>query len=379
MAPIPLPEPRRLGTIHVERNLDLVGKLHQRSIHPAARTVATGGRLTAPLVVDLDPTTLCDLACPECISAGVLHTGQFRRDRVVEVAEEMCAAGVRAVILIGGGEPLMHRAIGAVIRTLHEGGVQLGLVTNGTMIGRYLDEVADMLSWVRVSVDAATAQTYDKFRPSKARRSAFPVVIENMRRLAERKRGRLGYSFLLMQRFAADGTLLDTNYGEVLAAGALAKDIGCDYFELKAMLDNDHFTVNQRPDDIALVETQLDRLAALADDSFHLLGSSNWGAVRADRNPVEPKDYDRCATAELRTTVTPNGVFVCPYHRGNDRGRIGDVTDMSFADMWARADTTVIDPRVDCPFVCARHPTNLTIGELDSAPVELVDDFDPFI
>ena len=53
MAPIPLPEPRRLGTIHVERNLDLVGKLYQRSIHPAARTVATGGRLTAPLVVDL--------------------------------------------------------------------------------------------------------------------------------------------------------------------------------------------------------------------------------------------------------------------------------------------------------------------------------------
>ena len=381
MPAIPLPTPRPLGTAHVEKSLDLVGKLYQRSVHPAARVVAGGGRLAAPVVVDLDPTTLCDLACPECISSGVLNTGQFGGDRIARLAGELVEAGVRAVILIGGGEPLMHRSIGAVIRTLHEGGVRLGLVTNGTLIGRYLDELATMLSWVRVSVDAATADTYDRFRPSRRKSSAFPLVVDNMRRLAERKAGRLGYSFLLMRRLAADGSVTDTNYDEVYEAGALAKDIGCDYFEVKAMLDADHFTVNQRAEDIARVEEQLAKLAGLQDDTFTLLGSSNWGAVRAGADPVQVKDYRACATAELRTTITPNGVFVCPYHRGNPRGLIGDITGRPFAEVWAAADTTVIDPSADCPFVCARHPTNLAVAAMSDGLVEdgLVEDYDLFI
>lgn len=372
----------RLGTGFVGRSLDLTGKLYQKSIHPSVQRVARGGRLAAPLVIDLDPTTLCDLACPECISSGVLHTGQFSRDRIVDLAHELAGSSVKAVILIGGGEPLMHRSIATVITTLHEAGIQLGLVTNGTLIGRYLDELASMLSWVRVSVDAATAPTYDRFRPSRRKASVFPLVIGNMRRLAGRRAGKLGYSFLLMQRLDGDGHVTASNYGELLAAGRLAKDIGCDYFEVKAMLDERHFTVNQRPSDVARVEQQIAALRDLEDGTFALLSSSNWEAVRQQADPVQPKPYATCPVAELRTTVTPGGVYICPYHRGHERGRIGDISAMSFAQMWAAADTTVIDPRRDCPFVCARHPANLAIGEMGGPAggpqPELADDFDPF-
>ncbi len=123
-----------------------------------------------------------------------------------------------------------------------------------------------------------------------------------------------------MQRFDDDGKVTDSNYHEVYrAGGVLAREIGCDYFEVKAMLDEDHYTVNQRPEDIDEVEDQIARLRALEDDSFHVLHSSNWQAVRHGTDPVQPKDYRTCAVAELRTTVTPpTGVYVCPpYHRGN--------------------------------------------------------------
>ncbi|MFC4535761.1 radical SAM protein [Sphaerisporangium dianthi] len=372
---------RTLGTDRIDRNLDLAGKLFQRSIYPSAAEVAQGRRLSSPLVVDLDPTTLCDLACPECISAGVLHKGQLSRDRIVELAHELAASSVKAVILIGGGEPLMHRSIGTIMTILHEAGIQLGLVTNGTLIGRYIDQIAEMVSWVRVSMDAGTMETYDKFRPSRRKTSVFPTILDNMRALAERKRGALGYSFLLMQRRDADGNVVDTNYHEVYDAGRLAKELGCDYFELKAMLDDDHFTVNQAPADVALVEEQVARLRELEDGSFHLLGSSNWETVRHDHDPVQPKEYTTCKVAELRTTVTPNGVFVCPYHRGNEKARLGDINEMSFAELWEKADTTVVDPSTDCRFHCARHQTNLEIAALPGRgrPVELSDDFDPFI
>lgn len=370
-----------LGTPFVERNLDLVGKLYQRSVHPAVLQVAEGKRLDSPLVVDLDPTTVCDLACPECISSQVLHHGQIGRDRIVRLAEEMAESDVRAVILIGGGEPLLHRSVGQIIEVLHGAGIQLGLVTNGTQIHRHVDQLAGMLSWVRVSMDAGTSDTYQAFRPSRGKHSAFPQVIENMRLLASRKKGRLGYSFLLMQRFDDDGKVTDSNYGEVYEAGLLAKDIGCDYFEVKAMLDEDHYTVNQRVEDIEAVEEQIARLRELEDDSFHILYSSNWQAVRHSAATEQPKEYHSCAVAELRTTITPTGVFVCPYHRGNPKGRIGDIQNMTFSEMWAAADTTVIDPSEDCRFVCARHATNQEIPFLAKRPeaADLAEDFDPFI
>jgi MoaA/NifB/PqqE/SkfB family radical SAM enzyme len=383
---------QRASVHDIDRSLDLTGKLFQRSIYPAVRQVADGRRLAAPLVVDLDPTTMCDLACPECISASVLHTSRFSADRCVELAGELVGAGVKAVVLIGGGEPLMHPAVGKVITILHEASLKVGLVTNGTMIGRYLDELASMASWVRVSVDAATQETYDRFRPSRRNASVFPLVIGNMRELAARKTGRLGYSFLLMQRFDDRGRAADSNYGELYQAGELAKDIGCDYFEVKAMLDSDHFTINQPTADIAAAEEQVARLRLLEDDAFRVLSSSNWEAVRRDAHPVQPKEYASCAVAELRTTVTPNGVYICPYHRGDERGRLGEVTTTSFGQMWASADTTIIDPRRDCPFFCARHEANLAIGRLgagsgagagphDGAGTEpeLTDDFDAFL
>ncbi|MEV5985831.1 radical SAM protein [Streptomyces sp. NPDC052051] len=370
-----------LGTQFVERNLDLVGKLYQRSLHPAVLDVAHGKRLPAPLVVDLDPTTVCDLACPECISSQVLHHGQIGQDRIVRLAHELAESDVRAVILIGGGEPLLHRSVGRIIEVLHEAGIQVGLVTNGTQIHRHIDRLAGMMSWVRVSVDAGSANTYQAFRPSRGKHSAFPQVIENMRLLATRKQGRLGYSFLLMQRFDSAGKVAESNYDEVYRAGVLAREIGCDYFEVKAMLDEDHYTVNQRLEDIETVEEQIARLRESEGDTFRVLHSSNWQAVRHSASPEQPKEYHTCAVAELRTTVTPTGVFVCPYHRGNPKGRIGDIQRTSFAEMWSAADTTVIDPSEDCRFVCARHGTNQEISRLADHPEVggLVEDFDPFI
>ncbi|WP_210581272.1 radical SAM protein [Streptomyces sp. GESEQ-4] len=318
-------------------------------------------RLSSPLVVDLDPTTVCDLACPECISADVLHNGQLGRDRIVRLAEELAGSEVRAVILIGGGEPLLHRSIGEVMEVLHGAGIDIGLVTNGTQIRRHLDRLAETVSWVRVSMDAGTEATYGRFRPGRGKRNHFSQVIENMRLLAERKSGRIGYSFLLMQRFDAEGQVVDSNF--------------------KAMLDDDHFMVNQRAEDIALVEEQLDRLRELEDPGFHLLSSSNWEAVRVGADSVQDKDCHRCHVAELRTTVTPSGVYVCPYHRGNEGSRIGDISNASFAETWAAADTTAIDPNRDCRFGCARNATNLTVAGLRdrTGTARLADDFDPFI
>jgi hypothetical protein len=75
--------------------LDLTAKLHQPGIYDVVTKVAQDERSKAPVVVDLDPTSFCDLACPECISGKLLNQGRFTRERLGSLAEELVSMGSR--------------------------------------------------------------------------------------------------------------------------------------------------------------------------------------------------------------------------------------------------------------------------------------------
>ncbi|MFI5845186.1 radical SAM protein [Catenuloplanes sp. NPDC051500] len=339
--------------------MDLTGKLYQPGLYSSVVHVASGNRSDNPLVVDLDPTTFCDLACPECISGKLLNQGRFTPERLSELAGELVEMGVRAVILIGGGEPLAHRGTRHVIETLGAAGVRIGVVTNGTMIDHNLDALAAYASWVRVSVDAATPETFRSVRPDRKGGSAFDRVIANMRGLARVKTGALGYSFLVVARRAADGTI-EGNHREVFEAARLARDIGCDYFEVKALFDEGHHIVGLGDEVLGSVSEQIEKARAVID----VVNSSTMDSVRRHDGPVQPKSYHRCGITELRTLVTPSGVYVCPYHRGNPAARLGDAVTEPLPEIWRRSDRGIVDPSRDCAFHCARHGSNLELGEI---------------
>ncbi|MFB6815196.1 radical SAM protein [Streptomyces sp. NPDC056347] len=361
--------------------LDLVSKLYQPTDWPRVVRAASGEPSAAPLVVDLDPTTFCDLACPECISGKLLNQGRFTPERLAALAEELVALSVRAVVLIGGGEPLAHRGTRKVLRILGEAGLAVGVVTNGTMIQQNLTELARYATWVRVSVDAGSAGTYGLFRPDRKGRSVFDKVIGNMRLLAAEKKGALGYSFLVMSRQDPGGPAV-TNHHEVLQAAELAHDIGCDYFETKAMFDDDHHIVQVPEEILASVDRQLAEAARLESDRFQLVNSSTLTSLRGQAGAVQPKEYDRCRVAELRTLITPSGVYVCSYHRGNPLAKIGDAVTDDLADIWQDANRRgIVDPSRDCRFHCARHRSNLELDRIAGGTGEppLAEDYDPFI
>ncbi|GGN76639.1 hypothetical protein GCM10010112_48980 [Actinoplanes lobatus] len=360
--------------------MDLVAKLYQPSTFPVVARVATGRRSAGPLVVDLDPTTFCDLACPECISGKLLNQGRFSPERLAELAGELVELDVRAVILIGGGEPLAHRGTRRVITTLGEAGIAVGVVTNGTMIDHNLDELATYADWVRVSVDAATPETFRLVRPDRRGGSAFDRVIDNMRKLAEVKKGALGYSYLVIVRSGPDG-VIEGNHGEILAAAELARDIGCDFFEVKAQFDDEHHLIDLSPEILREVNAQIDAARRLAGDGFEVVNSSTIDSVQRRAGPVQPKDYHRCGVTELRTLVTPSGVYVCPYHRGNPAARLGDAVTEPLPDIWRRSDRGIIDPSRDCRFHCARHASNLELDEIAAGRAQpvLEHDHDLFI
>jgi MoaA/NifB/PqqE/SkfB family radical SAM enzyme len=380
--------------------LEVHNKLAQESVIDFLSGVDWASSSKAPFVVEFDPTSNCNLACPDCISGSLLNQGEIESSQVRRVVQEMIDCGVRAVILIGGGEPMMHRDTGWILNTLGEAGVKIGITTNGLYLKQHLDSLSKYVDWVRVSMDAGTPETFGRLRPSKTGKSLFNLAVENMRRYAAVKRGRLGYSFMIFERgdfgFSADNSEaraivedryrhITTNVFEIYTAAKLAKDIGCDYFEVKPMYDVNHFTVMQREEIARVVDEQILLAKSLESDTFQVFEALKLRAsLRGDSN-LEPKQYTRCAVAQMRTLVTSSGVYVCPYFRGVDHKKIGDVNSTGFKEMWhgetRQRVMSKLNPSVDCPMHCIRNESNLTIESWieQGFPDTGVRDYDLFV
>lgn len=365
--------------------LQLQAKLFQKSIWPAVSAVARGERLRGPVVVELDPTTYCDAACPECISGRLLNTRRFAGQRLLTLADELRDAGVRAVILIGGGEPLLHPATDDLISRLGHAGLSLGVTTNGTQIHRHIEVLARFATWTRVSVDAGSPRIYELFRPHRSGRNYFSRVIANIRLLAKRKRGKLGFSFLLMRRPGDTNVPSQTNAGDLYTAALLARDAGCDYFEVKPSYDLGHYLHKQPPGWTAQVTEQLAAVRTLRDSAFEIVSPTTLDTVLSGAQNLQPKDYSVCLVSELRTLVTPDGAYICPYFRGDPRRSYGDPLSSSFRQLWnSRRRQVALEatqPCRDCTFHCIRHDTNRALHSITSGepPPELASDFDLFL
>jgi MoaA/NifB/PqqE/SkfB family radical SAM enzyme len=308
------------------------------------------------------------------------------------LGREFIDAGVKAVILIGGGEPLAHPMAGRLIELLGINDVHVGITTNGSFIHRYLDPIAAHSKWTRVSMDAATEEMFSILRPTKAKSAPnkFDKIVSNMRALAKVKTGKLGFSFLIQT--SADGVGV-SNIGEIYAAAVLARDIGCDYFEVKPTYQFregiEHALMKHDPGLMQEAAAEIIRLDELETATFKIIYAINLKPSLEGRlDEGQPKDYKVCPSTHLRTTVTPTGVYVCPYWRGKDRMRIGDVVENTFKEVWngdqRKEVMQRLDASQDCGFHCLRHGTNKTTIDIKqrldvASTVQVVDEFDRFI
>lgn len=367
--------------------LSLSSKLTQKSVRQRIEELIAGKKIN-PWVIEMDPTTACNLACHDCISANLLNQGHIDRERIMELAREFKDMGIRAVVLIGGGEPMAHPEFGKLVDYFHESGIHIGLTTNGTLIERHRERLAHKMKWVRISVDAGSDEVFKEFRPSATGKSMFSKVIDGMRAIGKDRSCRFGYSFLVLEKNTRDPrtglTKTITNATDIAKAAHLAKELGCDYFEVKPAFDMMHFLQHQASDSTRIVREQLQEIEGLQDDRFKIISPYTLKEA-LDGTGTQKKEYTRCLTAELRTVVTPSGVYVCPYHRGNPSMRTGDITVASMQEVWTGAKRQEVmqrvNPSIHCGFHCIRHPSNLLLEKwaaqgFDSAPVE---DFDFFL
>lgn len=312
-----------------------------------------------PIHWDVDPSSVCDHRCRSCpyIFDGTIDpmlgvtrpdSAPARRtfleyDRLVRFFDEARARGGKAITFVGGGEPTLHPRITEILQDAYARGFKFGLVTH---LGRaYRDDFFDVLAkatWIRISLNAATPETYSRHQG----RDDFAQAIANAAHVSGAG-PRVGMSFLVTEE----------NYREIVPATELARRTGCAYVQFKPL-------ITPRLQEIyagreAEIRAQLDAAIELADDSFQVLDQFADRLAELRRH-AGGEFAGKCWVSRFNPKLGANGVvYACCELAYSDAGRIGSIYDEPLATILDRA------PHVEmarCPH-CWDKPLNRIINE----------------
>ena len=299
---------------------------HKLTFHPdrvaqwrAAQTWEEAKTLY-PLYVEISPCGACNHRCTFCavdyIGYKPVMIGNYILGRVIS---EMGACGVKSIMFGGEGEPLLHKGMDLAVSAVKQAGMDAAFTTNGTLLD-HLETVSEC-TWIKVSMNAGTAATYEKIHRTKA--SDFDRVWKNIRSAATRK----GNCTLGVQT-----VLLPENRPEVFLLAHLAKDAGADYLAVKPYSQHKYSITRQYEgvkydDNLNLAQA----LATLNDDHFHV-----EFRTEAMRQQEEPIHYEKChATPNFWAYIMASGdIYSCSAYLLDERFLLGNIKSEHFADIW---------------------------------------------
>jgi MoaA/NifB/PqqE/SkfB family radical SAM enzyme len=126
-----------------------------------------------PLHLQLNPTNRCNLNCSFCSCSERDKSQELPLESLAEIIDGWILAGGEAVTITGGGEPLLYREINPLIIYLKQNKIDIGLVTNGTLLAKQKKEILSKLTWCRIS------HTDERPFDETYRRELADVIIDN--------------------------------------------------------------------------------------------------------------------------------------------------------------------------------------------------------
>ena len=292
----------------------------------------------SPISINLDLTSSCNFSCPFCVDSKLINSGKsLTLEEVKKAVDTLHSHGLLSVILIGGGEPTVHKDFEKIVRYIKSKGLQLGVVTNGSRLEKVIPVVEALKEkdWVRISLDAAGERVFRELHRPRTR-----VTLERILEKAKEVKKKnpvvsLGYSFVIVWGGAeVNGRKLYPNIDEMVGSVERAGECCFDYISFKPCLvrwsESERETLlknvgkTKEEEIIDQIKRRLEEARRLAGDRVKILESSNLKAMlnrETDQIKRQPK---RCHMQFFRTVMTPFGIFHCPAFRGVEAAQIGD-------------------------------------------------------
>ena len=307
------------------------------------------GSQPTPLQVQIIPSNVCNQRCTFCAyrMKDYLSNEQFQErdilsyEKIIETLECFVDMKIGAVHYTGGGEPLVHPRIYDVFKETISRNLELALVSNGMALNEKICELLGDASWVRISMDAATAPLYGFIRNVSPH--TFDKVLENIKALVKhRRKSIIGVGFVVEHE----------NYKQIYDAAKLFKELGIDNFRISAAftpMGYEYFT------DIFTEARELSKKAeSLSDQNYTVFNLFN---ERVKDVFEGTQDYDFCPIKDLLAYIGADyNVYTCCTLAYNQRGYIGSIKNQSFAELWKSPEKIKKfkdhNPRFHCKHPC---------------------------
>lgn len=299
-----------------------------------------------PISVELHLTDNCNLCCPWCTDRNLHGDGaSLSKEKVYEMLEYFGQVGT-GVTLEGGGEPTVHKDFKSIVNYGHNHGVDMGLITNGTVD---ISESINMFKWVRISLDSSIREEY----LIEKGKDFFNRVFENLekyKKIRDTEKCFLGIGYVLTTR----------NYSDIETIVRRLDDVGVDYIYFRPVEESPEITPTREE---------------LYDLRKRLLNITENLRIKFILTINDRLIFDNaglpCVAHSITSIIHADGEVVCCEKRRHDYISYGNINNDSFYDIWnssIRKETTKKLLNCECQkgcSVCRITPFNRIFTNLD--------------
>lgn len=305
--------------VHIADTIHLLSKLNGRRLgnflklwvsYRLSRFRRKPFLLGMPAVLEVEPTTSCNLRCPQCVSGlrqFTRNTGALDIQLFQKIIDEV-HHDLIWLVLYFQGEPYLNRFLLDFVSYASAKNIYTATSTNG----HYLtDDVAKAtvqsgLSRLIISIDGITQESYSTYRIG----GNLEKVINGTQNMLKWKKALNSATPHVIWQFV----VFKHNEGEIAQLKQMAKDMGVDELDIKTA------QVSDFANDTTFIPQNetLARYRKDADGTFHLKGDL----------------LNHCWKMWQSSVITWDGAVVPCCFDKDAQHAFGTITQQSFTDVW---------------------------------------------
>jgi cyclic pyranopterin phosphate synthase len=308
---------------------------HKMYFHPertasimAARGNWDAAKSVYPIYIEVAPIGGCNHRCRFCAVDYIGYNPvRLNADLFARRLREMGQLGVKSIMYAGEGEPLLNKEIPRITADTKASGIDVSFTTNATVLpDGFLSDALPHVSWIKASVNAGTADTYEYIHQAKP--GDFDKALTNLSEIVE-ARNRTGGDCTV----GIQSLLLPENADEIEALAKICRDqVKLDYLVVKPysqhMFSDTHEYENVKYDNVSELEAALN---SYNTDDFNVVFRSNT------MNKHESgRQYERCyAVPFIWAYIMADGtVSACSCYLMDERFELGNINENTFQEIW---------------------------------------------
>lgn len=340
--------------------------------------------IVPPYEVLIHPSSYCNLTCQWCIgehinvdshddleqyfvptkNEHILPNLLHNEDALLAVVENIMSYKKKVNVVIDGieinktfsvenisfsgitGEPLIaKKALISAIRKVVKENKRIGLFTNGLKISPEICDVLSRLSYINISVDAGTNETYNKLKCSNraSQQKELDKVFNNI--------------FLLKKFKDLNRTNIEINcsciiypenYREIYSLAKKLKTLGVCTLRLKKDIYGAKVLNKQQKEECLKLISNIRN--ELEDDKFTLITVHD---LNNDNEQLQ--DFGSCLISKMMAAVGSDGyLYPCNYHPRPGGFKLGSLVENTLEKIWESTYRAQINCKIPsiCPSVC---------------------------